>query len=339
MTMIRLPFFVILAAGLLTGCLDFRATDRLAEVVFRAGGGKSTAEFSYQDNGQLDEVEMRNSNGDLSSRYTYTYDGSQVTEVEVDPGAGEEIKYEITWEGGLPVKMERKTDIYTETTTVEYEGGDINRPSKITMEQENSEGEVEARTEIKITYDDSGRVEKSETTQTYFFGGEDSSFEYSTEYKWDEDGLLDEVVDEGVSGNENETRFKFDSDRRLEEVDLPSGQEYEMKYDDQGRLEEIDRNEWGDIEFEYDDSGSVRDLTLPPMGIPSGELFDLRGQVFGTPDLRQLFHLLMGSGGSGSGGSGTPTPVEGDRGEPVDVGVTEPAPDTGGNEDTGGGGT
>jgi YD repeat-containing protein len=333
MTMIRLSFFLMLNLGLLAGCLDFRANDRLAELVFRTGGGKATAEFTYQDNGQLDEVESRDSNGELDSRYTYTYDGSQLQEVEVEWPGDVTVKYDITWEGGLPVKMERKTDIYTETTTVEYEGNDLDRPTQITIEQENSEGEVEARTEIEITYDDSGRVEKSETTQTYFFGGADTSFETNTTYTWDDDGLLDEITDEGVSGNETETGFRFDDDRRVEEVDLPGGQEYEVRYDDQGRMEEIDRNNFGDIEFEYDESGSVKDVTLPPMGLPSAELFDLRGKVYGTADMRQLFHMMMGMGGGG-GGSSPGDPVEGRDDAPVDVGVTEPAPD-----ETDGGGT
>jgi YD repeat-containing protein len=276
-------------SALTLGCFNFRANDRVSEMEFRSGGSTNTWEYKYDDSGRLEEVEVRNG-GDLQARLTYTYEDGKVSEIELDGPNQDPLDVEVTWEGSLPSQLETKNDSGGTTWTITFKDGDITRPEKMVQQNEDSEGNRTYTITTEYTYDDSGNVERMETTTEY--EGTESASETRRDFKYDEDGRMEEAVHEDSSGDEDEFQYSYDDDGRLDEVDPPSGPELQIKYDDDGRIEEIDADSSGDIEFTYED-GSVNGVTHSPPYVPNGNLFDMRGRNFGTFDGAQFGHLLF----------------------------------------------
>lgn len=226
--------------------------DLLVEITWEEVGedDKGTFAFSYLDD-RISKVEILDD--DSLSSVVVSYDADERTQKEVteanDGKNTSETEYEYDEDGQLDSIKTTSTDTrdadttFTTTQTVSFDWNDDHTLASV----------------------DQRRNTKSKSTDTSLNASFDSDVS-SIDYRYDDDGRLDEVRQDSRSG------------------DTDSFTRYELQYSPDGLVEEIRRTKSGSdntrtFEFKYTEVEVVGAVfTLP--SLPWGDLFDTKGVVF-----------------------------------------------------------
>lgn len=291
------PRTLLLAAAALavvaTTACGGRSTAQLAKYIIENGNDETEYSISYDDGGKLTELEVQDSDGDITDKMIFEYgEDNNVREVTWENGSGDDYKsFDFEWsdEGRLVLVEQNGADDVTELSyddsgriseiernseggffegkaTTEYAYGDDGNLAKweVTNVVEIGAQDVESNTEYTLTYNDMGLLEEIEVDATDLFGGTDRS---NAEYTYDENGKLIEAEDQ------------FNRD-------------LEVTYNDAGRVDQIEFTDDNvDYAFEYTDADSSTQYH-EPIGIPFSELFDLEGTSLGGRDMRSFTTYL-----------------------------------------------
>jgi hypothetical protein len=284
-----------IASLVLCGC-DQRQSHRVTEIRFEyATGNTQLHSFSYNDDNQLDEVEITEE-GETIASFEYAYEDSQIAEIEYQVPGQNEVVYEFEWEDAKLVEKEETQDgSYSAETEYDYlDNGMLSGFTKVTS----SSSETVLTTILDYDYDDENRLEEWKETQSIFVLGIESKQSFKNNIEYDGDGRLEEVnttitsTFSSISDTASyDWEYEFTDEGRVEEVESSTGRNINFEYDDQNRIEEIDVDQ-NDlvITYEYED-GASPSIVVEPSGIEHPFLFDLSGKSFTELDMRSHFLL------------------------------------------------
>jgi len=271
-----------LALSLLGAC--GRSTQRPATVEGR-GGADTLYTFTYEGS-DLVEVEYE-VEGDRRETWELTWEGGQLAELLIDYDSGGETVHTFTWEGGqLKSKL---IESGNSETTVEYtfEGGVLTG----VVAETRVDGDRVSDSEAEIVYE-GGRITSSIKDSSSEFFLVDVDITEETEYSYDDQGRLEDVVVDlsGDADGRTRTDFEYNDQGRLELVER-EGRDYELSYDDMGRVEEIDDEDGPRYEIVYD-TGSSSGVVFDLIFVPYGGLYDLEGKGYSEYSSSSLSFLL-----------------------------------------------
>lgn len=279
------PLVTAIAVLTLLGACG-RSTQRPATIEGRSGAD-TLSTFTYEGSNLVElEYEVE---GDRRETWEFTWEGGQLAEILIDYDNGGETTHTFTWEGGqLKSKVIENGD--TETTVeYGYEGGVLTS----VVAETRVNGDRVSDSDAELTYE-GGRIVASRSDSSYDLGPLSFDTTADTEYSYDDQGRLEDVVVDlsGDADGRTRTDFEYNDQGRLELIER-EGRDYDLSYDDMGRVEEIDDEDGPRYEIVYD-NGTSSGLVFDLYYVPYGGLFDLEGKGFTEYSTSSLSFLLSG---------------------------------------------
>jgi YD repeat-containing protein len=279
----RVLLAVVVLGSIVTGC--GRSSQRPAVIEGRRGGADVMYTFSYEGS-NLSEVDYE-VEGDRRETWEFKWEGGSLTELVVEPRNGDDRIYTFKREGGQLVQKVVEQGNSETTIDYVYEGGVL---AEVKAETRVG-GDRVSEAESAITRE-GGRIALIVTEANFRIGPLSFDTTEEAEFRYDDQGRIEDVRADlsGDASGRTRTDFEYNDQGRLELVER-EGRDYELEYDDFGRVEEIDDEDGYTYEVEYDEgqvSGLVFDLTF----IPFGGLFDLEGRGYGDYDTNTLGFIL-----------------------------------------------
>ena len=282
------------SVSLLTAC-DQRQSFRVLEIEYDyASGNDQVHTYSYTDDNQIDEIEIKQGDDRLAS-WEFTYDGNRLIELEYEVPGQADVVYTFTWEDNrLTEREDVQSGSYSAETNYDYNDSGLFSGYQRTT---SSDSESVMVTDIELEYDDDERITEWEIMQELTVFGVLSQETTTHEYSYDGDGRLDEVETQvvsdfgGIESTANsESDYDYTDTDTLREVNTASG-ETEISYDEDNRIAEIEVGNDLEIRYTYED-GAAPSLIVEPSNVPQSLLFDLSGKGYSQVSFESLGFLL-----------------------------------------------